>query len=976
MAARSHVDSGVNERRLRPIYDCLDNGNNKKALQEADKLLKKQKDFQCAKALKALALVRLGRLDESLTTIKEVHAEDPTDDPTLQAMTICYRELQKLELIADAYERATKKDPQNEELLSHLFMSHVRNGDYKKQQQTAMALYKLKPKNPYYFWAVMSLVMQADVAEVNLARGMLLPLAERMTEKFVKEGKLEAEAEVQLYLMILERQGKYDKAIEVLEGPLKEKLSPYQDTLLKRKAEYLAKLEKWPETNQAYKKLILGSPDQWSYYKEYFNSVCHLVDCNWQPEENSYEKLEDAVDYDFQKAIDFVEALVEEQNGVRDGRKLRGPYLAQIKLLDELIKRNSPLSNKIGSMVDVLVRFYEHFGTKASCFIDLTYVMDYVSITEEEIKLVLEKIKASLVLESSTENITLPKDVKQMYRHLCYSRLYHFYGYHLNSELTQQYAYVRELTERYNHALQFGKNLLSTETQPADDYCLLAAHMLVSIWQKTGDERLIGQVMVVLENGLKHSPSNYQIKLLLIKLYNIIGAVGASYSLYENVDVKHVQLETLGYLITDSLQSAAFFSTSLNVLGNCIRFYTTNYKDIVDYLLSGYKFGSFTKIPELVEFREKINKSLQYASVTVERLILDLLLLLEPKSHQDLEKLLSSMEIDPEKDLRPTDDLVDNRDVFIYRMYSQKEKNILEEHISKSRLEKICWLKIRNLIIRLIAAAFYLHKPIYANDSENNITNGEKRHMADILSELIASIKDCVASIDKENMINSVFPIQSPGISRLQKYFQHSYLDTVVAFAKLVLNVHGLVESADKSESKEDFEVINIIKNNYQDGLKRLQETSQKKDSLTPTEVKSFIEDLTNIVETLSLGTIFVSICHAILKPIWNSLMRRGKKKKENVPVITQETFQQLTNLINDMESVGSSLQDLLEGLTPSELVSLKVVSLAENDNCVQDKDDIVGEITSKIEDSYQTSIKELRDLLYFKVKYLQSLKW
>ena len=30
--------SKVSERRLRPIYDWLDNGNNKKALQEADKV--------------------------------------------------------------------------------------------------------------------------------------------------------------------------------------------------------------------------------------------------------------------------------------------------------------------------------------------------------------------------------------------------------------------------------------------------------------------------------------------------------------------------------------------------------------------------------------------------------------------------------------------------------------------------------------------------------------------------------------------------------------------------------------------------------------------------------------------------------------------------------------------------------------------------------------------------------------------------
>lgn len=54
-------------------------------------------------------------------------------------------------------------EPSNEELLTHLFMSYVRVGDYKKQHLTAMALYKLKPKNPYYFWAVMSIVMQVGL---------------------------------------------------------------------------------------------------------------------------------------------------------------------------------------------------------------------------------------------------------------------------------------------------------------------------------------------------------------------------------------------------------------------------------------------------------------------------------------------------------------------------------------------------------------------------------------------------------------------------------------------------------------------------------------------------------------------------------------------------------------------------------------------------------------------------------------------
>lgn len=58
------------------------------------------------------------------------------------------------------YEAAVKSEPLSEELHSHLFMSYVRVGDYKSQQRAAMTLYKFAPKNPYYFWAVMSIILQ------------------------------------------------------------------------------------------------------------------------------------------------------------------------------------------------------------------------------------------------------------------------------------------------------------------------------------------------------------------------------------------------------------------------------------------------------------------------------------------------------------------------------------------------------------------------------------------------------------------------------------------------------------------------------------------------------------------------------------------------------------------------------------------------------------------------------------------------
>lgn len=67
-------------------------GNNKKAIQEADKVLKKNPNIQCARALKALALLRLGRDEEAAKLEKDLIAEKPCDVSTLQVLTFYYRE--------------------------------------------------------------------------------------------------------------------------------------------------------------------------------------------------------------------------------------------------------------------------------------------------------------------------------------------------------------------------------------------------------------------------------------------------------------------------------------------------------------------------------------------------------------------------------------------------------------------------------------------------------------------------------------------------------------------------------------------------------------------------------------------------------------------------------------------------------------------------------------------------------------------
>ena len=104
------------------------------------------------------------------------------------------------------YENATAVEPTNKELLSHLFMAYVRTSDYKKQQRTAMQLYKVRAKNPYYFWAVMAVVLQTKDVDTKTAQTLLLPLAVRMIAKMQKDKLIEQEQETHLYLLVLELQ--------------------------------------------------------------------------------------------------------------------------------------------------------------------------------------------------------------------------------------------------------------------------------------------------------------------------------------------------------------------------------------------------------------------------------------------------------------------------------------------------------------------------------------------------------------------------------------------------------------------------------------------------------------------------------------------------------------------------------------------------------------------------------------------------
>ena len=93
---------------------------------------------------------------------------------------------------------------------------------------------------------------------------------------------------------------------------------------------------------------------------------------------------------------------------------------------------------------------------------------------------------------------------------------------------------------------------------------------------------------------------------------------------------------------------------------------------IIDFLISAYRFGSFDKLIEFINLRRRLSSSQQYASLNVEQVLLKLIW--ETSDHAQAADLLAAHQIDPEKDDISWSDLTDNRDFKVMTSWDSTDK--------------------------------------------------------------------------------------------------------------------------------------------------------------------------------------------------------------------------------------------------------------------------------------------------------------
>uniref|UniRef100_A0A803XW73 N-alpha-acetyltransferase 25, NatB auxiliary subunit n=1 Tax=Meleagris gallopavo TaxID=9103 RepID=A0A803XW73_MELGA len=889
------------------------------AIQQADKLLKKHKDLHCAKVLKAIGLQRTGKQDEAYALAQEVAALEPTDDNSLQALTILYREMHRPELVTKLYEAAVKKVPNSEEYHSHLFMAYARVGEYKKMQQAGMALYKIVPKNPYYFWSVMSLIMQSISAQdENLSKTMFLPLAERMVEKMVKEDKIEAEAEVELYYMILERLEKYQEALDVVRGKLGEKLTSELQSRENKCMAMYKKLCRWPECNALSRRLLLKNSDDWQFYITYFDSLFQLIDESWTPPLEEEHSLEGEVHYSIEQAVKFIEERITEES--KSTRPLRGPYLAKLELIRRLRCRGCNDEYKLGDPEELMFQYFKKFGDKPCCFTDLKVFVDLLP-SSQYTKFVSQLLEV-IPLSSTTESeIALPTDIKALQQHLCVVQLSRLLGIYHAMDKKQKLTVVRELMLRYHHGLEFGEEM--------------------AVWQ----------CLTLLEEGLSHSPSNAQFKLLLIRIYCRLGAFEPVAELYSSLDAKHIQHDTIGYLLTRYAESLGHYAAASQSCNFALRFFHSNQKDTSEYIIQAYKYGAFEKIPEFIAFRNRLNSSLHFAQVRTERMLLDLLL--EANISSSLEESIKSMSLSPEEDDIPWKDLRDNRDLTVLFNWDPKDRDISEEHRKLSLEEETLWLRIRSLTLRLVSGLPTLSHSIQPKNSEKTAENGVSSKI-DTIRSLLQQLEAAVDSGKKFLEQKIQYPVLGPPPTRMAGFFSNGSCQCQTSLFYLVSDIYEL----DTNGLEDSAEVQERIGNSFKSLLERLTDLFNKckgdlievRDGTLKTQ-PNLLENLVFFVETISITQWVSSYC-------------------DGPPVFTH-----FLDYVTELQTLTSNVIDHIKGLEII-LTALKLEELSLKDTLLlQEEKKFTKSVQGKVQSSYQHSVQEIGELLKKRLDTIKKLK-
>ncbi|RKF64168.1 Phagocyte signaling-impaired protein [Erysiphe neolycopersici] len=709
----------VSDRQYISIWNAVNAKNYKQAKKIIDKKLSKCSDHYL-EALKLYICGKTSSLPEKLSIIAQIEELAHREPFILNPDIIDLYEEILVEILPESTEiwiktigelrwKYVKLSPKDEHLCLQALMACLSNDDFDHARQIVNVIEKNFSKNRnYIFWnlTIMTLFSLADgfpdekkklwgsLALAQIAQGTL-PIRSIQTPQ-----------EILLLHRIIDLSGDLEKSKFYLDdhhlGP-ESPIAKGEWELWRLKLKRLNQLKIWGELFNTAISLLARART-----KNADGQLSEAYFSDWLVWDSLILSADEVNDNDYMKKIRTeLEAHLDPDSGIEKSWR-RNASLAYVKFHfqncipfsndSENIKNNSLSIETIA-----LIKYLYEYGDTYTVYGDLRPFLEVLRPSErskifsilmsnvgtvdlachdEQNKSLISIVGkiSSTDLSCSSGMVRASNNLKFKYLLTCSFPEQKFYNDSRHG-IIPLYEISREAMSLYKTAIKSSdhitKNLLKTDRHPIDDMALLASMCIVkiSLLEKRNENEFLNnnefsqilQAALILEFALKYSKHNFQILLLLLRLYSYLGCGSLAMRIYQRLAIKQVQLDTLSYTFFDRISTfhphpfenfpggVTDLRSPAEHLRKQQKFYEEVNGQISSNIRSSFHYGSYNSIFEMKEVSDRLKHSISAVSGLVEirkisRILapsnyLDAL----PKSYEDL-PLLSTPKLSDNND--------------------------------------------------------------------------------------------------------------------------------------------------------------------------------------------------------------------------------------------------------------------------------------------------------------------------------------
>lgn len=235
----------------------------------------------------------------------------------------------------------------------------------------------------------------------------------------------------------------------------------------------------------------------------------------------------------------------------------------------------------------LVIAYFKQFSLRPSCWRDLRLYLAALIDTEhvmpclDKCRAYCNEVKSGLSGVSADDTSALPSHIDWLTRQLNLTALELVVQFNSAHHSPQQVIYSpTALWELWQQAVKLPIKVAPAERHPGDDAVTYLAWLVAFAGSHRDDTNTLRTALTLLKRALAVSPHNFEFKYLAVMLYAALGALPAAFTLFKELEIKHMQYDTLSHLVFDRLMDFAAYNEAEHVIAKIIAFHDDNKKTV------------------------------------------------------------------------------------------------------------------------------------------------------------------------------------------------------------------------------------------------------------------------------------------------------------------------------------------------------------------------------------------------------------